>query len=1269
MCIEYWGKFVAKNRSLDKLGLGLLITERKDDGWVIVDINSVDEANTGYTKAELIGRDPETCFETPDSDRSAILQAQKTVERGQPAFFASRLRKKDGSLYAARTLVSGEYDSDGNLVRCKYVSSEIDYNDPGLFSFGQRGMMDRAERMTGIGSWKYDSALKTFSISDNAYSLFEVEKTEKLEDKIRELFPKSVVQDLKNLNKTCLKEGLPYTYSYHFNRRNGSVFHGLICAEPDYDVSGNLSGIVGVVRDLTSETNLQIEHNMFMRAAKLGAIHVDDKNDTLTLSPEAASLIGLGEETIVLSAARWRDKIHPDDREQASKDYEASLETQSRAIRRYRIRHADGAWRWFEVRSDARMGDDGRPAIIYATLMNIDDQVKAEQKIKASEQRFQDVLGQSKEAIFELDASGNFIYISDMGPHLFGYTRQEMLGMKVQELYPPENAHTKNWRTKRKQAGRLDTEREMMKKNGSSIFVNINSIPVYDDKGIITGYRGTARDVTKRLAMQRELEESEERFRDVLSQSKEAIFELNSEGYFSYISDMGPEMFGYSHQELTKLAPYDLMPNPQMTRKQWLQSRISRQESDSEVLLARKDGSPIYVHFNSKVFRNPEGNIIGIRGAARDITHQKQVQAELEVNEERFKEVIENANGCVYETDANGCFTYLSESSLELFGYDPAELIGKPTYILSTTPAQGHEAWIKGLHKAGGFTVDEQKLLKKDGSNDRWLRVSGHAIYDKNDEISGFRGAVFDITERKNIAEKVNESQERLKEVVRAADGWTFDLDEDGRFTFASAAIEHLVGYSSQDLIGQHTWVLAEDLKKNHHLWLRAIRKSESGFTHEFLLNDKKTWLEVHCIARFDSNGDCFGYRGVAFDISQKKFAEKEVIRAKEAAEAAAEERARFLSTMSHEIRTPLNAVIGMTDLLLGSEQDSEQQKLTKSANMAGHHLLNLVNDILDHSKLEAGKVILENTAFDVKEEIENVYEILKANADQKHVSLSCFFDEALASGYSGDPARVRQVLINLVGNAIKFSENGSVAICAAPAQTGGVRFEIQDDGIGIEQEAQQRLFQEFSQADASTTRKHGGTGLGLAISKRLVEVMEGQIGVHSVVGKGSTFWFEIPLQALASFSSERVAPPGEITDETEEKCFKVLVAEDNPANQLLMRTLLEKLGQEVTIVENGQLAVEMASSTNFDLIFMDMQMPVMDGYTAARTLRELGNKTPIIALTAHVIKDEEHKFRAAGMNDWLSKPFNMTDLVKRLYSWGSYDHHSEDAPEIEQAG
>lgn len=388
---------------------------------------------------------------------------------------------------------------------------------------------------------------------------------------------------------------------------------------------------------------------------------------------------------------------------------------------------------------------------------------------------------------------------------------------------------------------------------------------------------------------------------------------------------------------------------------------------------------------------------------------------------------------------------------------------------------------------------------------------------------------------------------------------------------------------------------------------------------------------------------------------------EKEIISeqyriAKEKAEAATRAKSIFLANMSHEIRTPMNGIIGMADLLAQTPLTEEQKDYLATIIASGRNLLNIINDILDFSKIESNQVELENIAFNLPAAIDEVIKILTIRANENKVALNVILDNNVPRYIKGDPLRLKQIITNLVNNAIKFTYEGRVTVDVGVEKDGDqsvkLLFKVVDTGIGISPEGKDKLFKAFSQADTSTTRKYGGTGLGLAISKSLCEMMDGEIGVESEVGKGSTFWFTVVFEKVPPSEIPEERPVEEVI-ETQMKPLHILLAEDNLINQKVAVANLKKFGHMVDIAKNGLEAVEMVRKNYYDLILMDIQMPEMDGYEATTIIREeeaeKGTHTPIIAMTANSFEADRERCLAIGMDDYISKPFRINDLVSIL--------------------
>lgn len=513
------------------------------------------------------------------------------------------------------------------------------------------------------------------------------------------------------------------------------------------------------------------------------------------------------------------------------------------------------------------------------------------------------------------------------------------------------------------------------------------------------------------------------------------------------------------------------------------------------------------------------------------------------------------------------------------------------------------------------------------------------------------------LRDRETSLKKTLEELQKLYNAVEHSSAVVIITDTHGNIEYVNPKFVQVTGYEKSEVLGGTPSILksGETLSETYKELWDTIQSGEEwqGIFHNKKKNGEFYWASASISPLKDTNGVITHFVGIQEDITAIKLFEQELQKAKEAAESTNQAKSDFLAGMSHEIRTPMNAIIGMSELMMETPLNDEQKRYVETLMHAGENLLNIINDILDISKIEAGYLELESTEFNLQELLDRSCDIVAIRAREKGIALACNILSDVPVHLVGDPGRLRQVILNLLGNAIKFTDSGEVAVEVSKEASDRTTllFSIRDTGIGIPEDKVGRIFEKFMQADSSTTRKYGGTGLGLTISKRLVELMGGKIWVTSLEGVGSTFYFTADFQLQKEKQEKEPAGVATMSEGEMSRPLRILLVDDSEDNRLLVRSFLKKMPYVIDTADNGLAAVERYKASTYDLILMDIQMPVMDGHTATKQIRdwERSNErepTPVLALTAYALPEEIRKGYDAGCNGHLTKPIKKNDLL-----------------------
>ncbi|WP_175517107.1 PAS domain S-box protein [Planctomicrobium piriforme] len=647
-------------------------------------------------------------------------------------------------------------------------------------------------------------------------------------------------------------------------------------------------------------------------------------------------------------------------------------------------------------------------------------------------------------------------------------------------------------------------------------------------------------------------------------------------------------------------------------------------------------------------------------------------QRTLQKTQQRFTHLMQHSSDVIGIFALDGTALYQTPSVTRILGYSPGERIGRnilddPIVHPDDRPAQ--QAFFTSIvERPGTLTKAEFRLRHADGSW-RDIEAIGQILMDEPSAVvvmANYR----DMTDRKGAERTIRESEQRWRSLTQMLPQLIWTTNPDGTADYYSPQFLEFTGKLPEELLvnGWHCILHPDELDFVVARWSETVRLSQNyDLEHRIRQADGDyRWYKVRAVPIRDVDGTINRWLGSCTDITDLKLAEQKLLAAKELAESANRLKDEFLANVSHEIRTPMNAILGMTELVLESPLEPSQRDLLETVQGAGENLLEIINDLLDFSKIEAGKLRLVEAPFSLHRVCQDVVRLLDVRAQEQHLQLHCAIQETIPDDVLGDAGRLRQVLVNLVANGIKFTPQGRVELAVRFVRSLKrdrvlVEFAVQDTGIGISPEKQSSIFQAFEQEDASVTRKYGGTGLGLTIASRLVRAMGGEIQLESGVGEGSTFRFRIPFQCLhpeECLNSEPAQPKSELPAAVPEKIasgrkLNVLVAEDHRFNAQLLAQVLGQRSHRLEVAEDGEKALELARSGRFDLLLLDIHMPLKDGLSVARDLRqweqdEGAGRLPIIALTARDTSHIREECLAAGMDGLLQKPMR-SELLFQL--------------------
>ncbi|WP_193615658.1 PAS domain S-box protein [Massilia sp. YMA4] len=1004
----------------------------------------------------------------------------------------------------------------------------------------------------------------------------------------------------------------------------------------------------------------------------------------LRLSPTYCEILGYAPgELAADTREEWLEHVHPDDRPRLLHEMAGLEAPQAAPVHftwEFRMRCRDGHYKWVLVRGMVLERDQaGQPLRISGTMGDAGTRAEEEREQVAA------MLEAMPGSMLVADRTGRIRQANSAAAACFGYAPDALVGQSLELLVPEVMRSTpgqpRELFSRPNLPGRVLTARRA---DGSHFPAMVHLAPIkMAGQGLSVV---SVRDMTQRQRAEQALHASSERYRLIVQTAAEGIWMTDEHDRTSFVNPTMARMLGYEPEEMLGRTMQEFMDEDSCALlRQHNSRRRPGMAEQGDARFYRKDHSSMWGLLSTTQINADNGVYAGTLAMITDITDRRLAEVALRNSSQRMASVFNAVTNGLVVLNSEGVLLECNAAAARMLG--PAAASGArlwPGVHEDDRPFGDDEHPVAQALRSGQSVRDVVMGVARQDGTMGWLSVNAEPMRDELGATTMAVASLTDITDRKRSEDAVRHGEQRLQEIIKMMPIGLFLKGADGRMLEMNPACEAQFGYTLRELQdGEYAHLHTPEEMAEFR------RRDAEAFAHGDLIDFEETlWnprLREHRHLRtfkkpvYDEQGKPAYLIGMSIDITDSKHAEQalrelnehleervarrteQLEEAKQVAEEASMAKGQFLANMSHEIRTPMNGVIGMAYLALKTDLDPRQRDYLEKIRFAGEHLLRIIDDILDISKIEAGKLDIEQVPFSMEHVIRTLTTVVAPKAAGKELALEFDLDPALPPVLVGDPLRLNQVLINYTTNAIKFSEQGSIRVSVKNVMADErhclVRFEVSDEGIGLSEAEMGKLFQSFQQADASTTRAYGGTGLGLAICKQLAQLMGGEVGVHSSPGAGSTFWFTARLGigsasgAVARQDADVPALPGTVAAL---KDARILLVEDNTFNQQIAQEMLEEAGAAVCVANNGAEALELLRQTGFDCVLMDVQMPLMDGLEATRRIRADPRLAGlhVLAMTATATNEDRERCLAAGMDDFISKPIQPATMVQSVARW-----------------